>query len=273
MSLALDTRQRDMLAFMGLPMQGWPVAKPIPAAAADTALLLDTMNPAVRSRRLGDFKNADKEEKISIKMPESGVKPAWAAPKNEVKTTTADSLSLWSLQGTAISSADAAQKLLLLLECDAGQTDFPLATDALALLHNILAAAQWPTQAVVLGAIPPASAQPHSAASAPPWLADIAQLAPTQQPALLLALGRNASRALLGEAAAPGSLSALRGQVFQVAGMAARVSYPLDYLLRKPEAKAGAWQDWLAAKWQWQEAQMGQETQASLSENANTPAV
>jgi hypothetical protein len=55
--------------------------------------------------------------------------------------------------------------------------------------------------------------------------------------------------------------------------MAARVSYPLDYLLRKPEAKAGAWQDWLAAKWQWQEAQMGQETQASLSENANTPAV
>jgi uracil-DNA glycosylase len=75
------------------------------------------------------------------------------------------------------------------------------------------------------------------------------------QPALALVLGRNASRAALGVQLQTASLSALRGQTFDMASVAARVSYPLEYLLRKPDAKASAWQDWLALKWQWEALQ------------------
>lgn len=266
-ALRLDARQRGILAYMGLPMQGWPVAEAVadvqaqlPAAAQ--ALVVDTMNPAVRSLRLADLKKADFPaalpiEKISIKTPNSGVNPAWAAsekivnadaePGSVTSATVAPlPLQLWSLEGVEQTAApELAQKLLLLLECATEPTGFPLSADALLLLRHILAALQCAPDSVVLCALPQHEASPVS------WQAQIA----AWQPALALVLGRNASRAVLGAQLQlqAGSLSAWRGQMFDVAGVAVRVSYPLDYLLRKPQAKAGAWQDWLTAKWQWDE--------------------
>ena len=62
MSLALSARHRDMLACMGLPMQGWLVAEATaaPTTAPAQTLVVDTMNPAIRSLRLADLKNSEK---------------------------------------------------------------------------------------------------------------------------------------------------------------------------------------------------------------------
>lgn len=263
-ALRLDARQRDMLAYMGLPMQGWPIAPIAPtgaqAPAAGQGLVVDTMNPAVRSLRLADLKKTDTAaslslEKVSMKTPNSGANIAWAASEKIVNISeeqataastavaaAADTLQLWSLDGVQqVAMPALGQKLLLLLECSTEQTGFPLAADALLLLRHILAALQCQPDGVVLCALPQQGIQPA------PWLAQIA----VWQPALVLVLGRNASRAVLGAQLQSGSLSALRGQLFDIAGVATKVSYPLDYLLRKPQAKAGAWQDWLAVKWQW----------------------
>ena len=261
--LRLDARQRDILAYIGLPMQGWPIASlDAQTPAARQGLVVDTMDPAVRSLRLIDLKKGDDSsvlpiEKIGEKTPNSSVNSAWAAPEKRAKSTVEASLTsaaavqagqlrLWSLDGVEqTAKPEGAGKLLLLLEYSAAQSDFPLSPDALLLLRHILAALQWPPENLSLCALRQEQAQPAS------WSAQLA----AWQPALVLVLGRNASRAVLGEQLQlqTGSLSSWRGQKFDIAGIAARVSYPLDYLLRKPQAKAGAWQDWLTAKWQWDE--------------------
>ena len=261
--LRLDARQRDILAYMGLPMQGWPIASlDAQTPAARQGLVVDTMDPAVRSLRLIDLKKGDDSsvlpiEKIGEKTPNSSVNFAWEAPEKRAKSTVEASLTsaaavqagqlrLWSLDGVEqTAKPEGAGKLLLLLEYSAAQSDFPLSPDALLLLRHILAALQWPPENLSLCALPQDQAQPAS------WSAQFA----ASQPALVRVLGRNASRAVLGEQLQlqTGSLSSWRGQKFDIAGIAARVSYPLDYLLRKPQAKAGAWQDWLTAKWQWDE--------------------
>ena len=261
--LRLDARQRDILAYMGLPMQGWPIASlDAQTPAARQGLVVDTMDPAVRSLRLIDLKKGDDSsvlpiEKIGEKTPNSSVNFAWEAPEKRAKSTVEASLTsaaavqagqlrLWSLDGVEqTAKPEGAGKLLLLLEYSAAQSDFPLSPDALLLLRHILAALQWPPENLSLCALRQEQAQPAS------WSAQLA----ASQPALVLVLGRNASRAVLGEQLQlqTGSLSSWRGQKFDIAGIAARVSYPLDYLLRKPQAKAGAWQDWLTAKWQWDE--------------------
>ena len=258
MQLHISTRQRDMLSAMGLPMQGWPLAEAV----------ADAMPPVRRSLGLGsdspsDLPPVEQLENISIKSPYLAANTAWVAPKNKVTSsptrtpekqpespndTALNTLQLWSLDGTAQNALQntqqtLTQQLLLLVEDSVGAPGFPVTAEALALLRNILAALQWPPEQLLLCALPLASAHAQPAS----WLAQIG----AWQPALALVLGRNASRATLGAQLQAGSLSALRGQTFDVAGVAVRVSYPLDYLLRKPEAKAGAWQDWLAAKWQW----------------------
>lgn len=236
--LQLDARQRDILAFMRLPMLGWPVHTPTPVARQPLSA-----------------------EKISIETPDSGLNAAPAALKNIATPTTlptkparpssqitpptaatSHALQLWALDGTESTATPAlAGKLLLLIEGQPEQNALPISADAQALLHNILAALQCPPDRLALCALP--LAQPQADAY-------VAQIA-AWQPAAALVLGRNASAAVLGTALQSGGLSALRGQVFDIAGIYASVSYPLDYLLRKPEAKASAWQDWLAAKWQW----------------------
>ena len=138
---------------------------------------------------------------------------------------------------------------MLLIERSNAKPGFPLGADEQALLANILSALGQTDQDLLLAVLPPTAADTKAVQT---------QLQ-AWQPAWLMLLGRQASRAALGEQtqtqSQAGSLSALRGQPFQLAGIAAWVSYPLGYLLRKPEAKAGAWQDWLAAQWQWDAAQ------------------
>lgn len=270
-ALCLNARQLDILAYMGLPMHGWPIARlpaQFPAALAAQNLLVDTMSPAVRSLRLGDLKNAVSMPassadagviNIALKKQDFVEKPAQEAHKKIAKIQARDvpeqppavatnALQLWSLDGLEqTAAASAARKILLLLESGANQSLFPLAADALALLRNILGALQWSPDQFVLCALPCANMQLQPADCLP-------QIA-LWQPALALVLGRNASRAALGVQLQTASLSALRGQTFDMASVAARVSYPLEYLLRKPDAKASAWQDWLALKWQWEALQ------------------
>ena len=278
MSLALSARHRDMLVCMGLPMQGWLVAE---AAAAPTTapaqtLVVDTMNPAIRSLRLADLKNS---EKITAESAVYAEKPAWIAPENiahqagqsssrqgdasasdTVAHAAADAVAVadtpalerWSWQQRSLLAPTAplaSAVPMLLIERSNAKPGFPLGADEQALLANILSALGQTDQDLLLAVLPPIAADTKAVqAQLQAW-----------QPAWLMLLGRQASRAALGEQtqtqSQAGSLSALRGQPFQLAGIAAWVSYPLGYLLRKPEAKAGAWQDWLAAQWQWDVAQ------------------
>ena len=147
--LRLDARQRDILAYMGLPMQGWPIASlEAQTPAARQGLVVDTMDPAVRSLRLIDLKKGDDSsvlpiEKIGEKTPNSSVNSAWAAPEKRAKSTVEASLTsaaavqagqlrLWSLDGVEqTAKPEGAGKLLLLLEYSAAQSDFPLSPDAL----------------------------------------------------------------------------------------------------------------------------------------------
>ena len=65
--LRLDARQRDILAYMGLPMQGWPIASlDAQTPAARQGLVVDTMDPAVRSLRLIDLKKGDDSSVLPI---------------------------------------------------------------------------------------------------------------------------------------------------------------------------------------------------------------
>ena len=278
MSLALSARHRDMLACMGLPMQGWLVAE---AAAAPTTapaqtLVVDTMNPAIRSLRLADLKNS---EKITAESAVYAEKPACIAPENIahqagqsssrqgdasalaiIAHAAADAvvvadtpvLERWSWQQRSLLAPTAplaSAVPMLLIERSNAKPGFPLGADEQTLLANILSALGQTDQDLLLAVLPPIAADTKAVqAQLQAW-----------QPAWLMLMGRQASRAALGEQtqsqSQAGSLSALRGQPFQLAGIAAWVSYPLGYLLRKPEAKAGAWQDWLAAQWQWGAAQ------------------
>ena len=278
MSLALSARHRDMLACMGLPMQGWLVAEATaaPTTAPAQTLVVDTMNPAIRSLRLADLKNS---EKITAESAFYAEKPALVAPKNianqaeqspsrqgdvsvldTVAHVAADAvvvadtpvLERWSWQQRSLLAPTAplaSAVPMLLIERSNAKPGFPLGADEQALLANILSALGQTDQDLLLAVLPPTAADTKAVqAQLQAW-----------QPAWLMLLGRQASRAALGEQtqtqSQAGSLSALRGQPFQLAGIAAWVSYPLGYLLRKPEAKAGAWQDWLAAQWQWDAAQ------------------
>lgn len=65
------------------------------------------------------------------------------------------------------------------------------------------------------------------------------------QPQLILALGRPAAYALLGQEV---KINAVRGQVFERDGVPVVVSYHPAYLLRNPADKSRAWEDLLFAR-------------------------
>lgn len=267
MSLALSARQRDMLACMGLPMQGWPVqtkesqntAAPKPAVAnqveTEAALLVDTMNPAVRSMRLGMVKSggatALPPEKAAATpaaitpaiSAKNGVDAASAAIENTAEAPTMPPASpvLWSVTGERAAQMGA-QGYLLVCESPIGTDDFPYTGEALALLQNILQALALAPAQLFVSALPASSDSSFSSAQ---WQQQIA----AWQPGGVLLLGRSVCRQVLAASVASTGLSALREQALQIAGIPARVSYPLDYLLRTPQAKAKAWQDWLALTW------------------------
>lgn len=274
MSLLLSARQRDMLSFMGLPMQGWPLedqtpttpaiaGEAAPSAMADLGqsaprLLVDTMDPAVRKLSLRALKAGggadgavdgavDGADAIAASVP--AISPELDQPKTEVALSPQDASSvvwppaLWSLDGQCLTQLHGAQ-VLLLCEAEHGGADFPLDAEASALLRNILQALDWPVEHWAIAAVHGQAAQDEAQLQAR-WLAQLRQW----QPQALLLLGRYVCQHVLpGQAQAQG-LNAMRGQTHYLAGLPARVSYPLRYLLRNPQAKAKAWQDWLQLRW------------------------
>jgi hypothetical protein len=261
MPLRISARQRDMLGYMGLPMHGWqantdtdtktdaqpPIStKERVAQTAPQALLVDTMDPAVRRMRLGavrrEVANFSEEE---AKTPRNA---AQGAIENVVFNPTISAQPrLWTLQGELTDRAGV-QALLLVCESSAEADDFPLDETALALLRNILQALAWPVAQVVLTALPNTetleTVETTEALGPAHWQAHVA----TWQPAAVLLLGRSACRQVLNVPQDVG-LGSLREQNFTLAGKLVRASYPLSYLLRNPSAKSKAWHDWLALKW------------------------
>ncbi len=277
MSLQISARQRDMLAAMGLPMHGWlalrEVAVPsLTPGAAPAALLVNTMDPAVRGMPLGAIKREavagrDAAADLPLKLDENGVAASQAAIKVDASVgRSADASAparspaspqarsfaptLWSWAGQRAEQAGASA-ILLLLEGEGGsasQVDapsFPLQGESQELLGNILQALAWPQQQIFIASVSPDLLADPSLAQA--WQAQIQ----AWQPGAVLLLGRKACQQVLvlPVDVQTGGLSALREQAFMVAQRPARVSYPLGYLLRNPQAKAKAWQDWLGLTW------------------------
>ena len=76
----------------------------------------------------------------------------------------------------------------------------------------------------------------------------LARQAELLQPRLVLALGLQAARRLVGPAAAGEPLGRLRGQVHRWRDLPLVVTYHPAYLLRSPADKAGAWDDLCLAR-------------------------
>ncbi len=244
MSLQLDARQRRMLACMGIHTQWLPRAplraaapsvhvqapEPVPAPVLGTAKQgIDSMDPAMRSKPLRELQQTYQAQ----------TKQAATAVEAATETATpAACLRFFSAQGQVVAAVPQGAWLLLFEPSAAagGPDAAPLSADALALLHNILQAAQIAPEQVLLAALP----EGQEAGAAAACLAQLQQ----SQPALLMLLGRKACAWVLGQESAVGQL---RGQAHLWQGWPAIASYPLDYLLRMPEAKIRAWEDWLLA--------------------------
>lgn len=247
-TLALAPRQRAMLEAMGIGLDWLPVApsechEAPPAIAApvpteEPALLIDTMDPAVRSRSLRDLRDAY-EANQSGQTASTPTPIATAVAMDTPATDDVRPLALFNAQGQAVNQV-APGGLLVLVQANANlPLDAPpLAVEAWALFGNLHRALQLPEAvAVSLLAVPATGAMSPAAQAALQAL----------DSAAYLILGRQVCAWLLGETAAVGKL---RGQSHRYQGRAAIASYPLEYLCRAPQAKLAAWQDWLQAKQQ-----------------------
>lgn len=128
-----------------------------------------------------------------------------------------------------------------------GSAQTALQGDAARLLDNMLRALGLQQQPRVFSAALhrlPADAEAATNTAddqAPPALADALQaLVQTLQPACILVLGLASARAVLGRHDA---LGRLRSESHHIAGVPTVVTYDPNYLLRAPQAKAGAWAD------------------------------
>ena len=134
---------------------------------------------------------------------------------------------------------------------DSAQT--ALQGDAARLLDNMLRALNLQQQARVFSAALHRLPEPGEGDASmntavgeqPPVLADALQaLVEKLQPACILVLGLASARAVLGRHDA---LGRLRAEPHHIGGVPTVVSYDPNYLLRAPQAKAGAWADLVQA--------------------------
>lgn len=113
--------------------------------------------------------------------------------------------------------------------------------DAARLLDNMLRALDLQQHPRVFSAALhrlPGGAQPAEAG--PPLQTALPAMLEALQPDCVLVLGLASARAVLGRREA---LGPLRAQAHRVAGVPVVVTYDPNYLLRAPQAKAGAWAD------------------------------
>ncbi|GAA6118851.1 uracil-DNA glycosylase family protein [Acidovorax sp. FG27] len=244
MSLDLDARQRAILQEMGISV--WA---PLPAApTGDTAAVTaapraEAAAPAAPQPVRGPAQAAP--------MPPPARAPAAApapAPQPPAAPTAGPGL-VWHAPVTVYPQADPATTptglgagwLVVVESATPGQ---PLQGDAGRLLDNMLRAMQLHkhprTHVATLGrAGVPGAEGPAEPADG------MAQALEQLRPALVLVLGLGAARAVLGSRE---PLGRLRAGVQSLAGrgdvrVPAVVSYDPAYLLRAPDAKAGAWAD------------------------------
>jgi uracil-DNA glycosylase family 4 len=245
MSLDLDKRQLAMLREMGVRVWQPPAAQPqaaVPGAAAVALIEAPAEKPVAASAPMASAATPKPAPVTEAVMPASAAFRSLGTPSAEGATWQLGSVqTLYAAQTAAAARplAGHTRWLLLLESADARATD-PLGGDAGKLLDNMLRAAQrpncgQPTYCAALarnggageaegGALQPALAQ---------------ALAQTQ-PDVVLIMGRLAAQAVLGSNE---PLGKLRGQVHQVLGTPAVVTYDASYLLRSLPDKAKAWDD------------------------------
>ena len=127
-----------------------------------------------------------------------------------------------------------------------GSAQTALEGDAARLLDNMLRALNLQERPRVFSAAlhrPPVDAQ--LAAEVPPLQPALQDLLQELRPDCVLVLGLASARAVLGRHDA---LGRLRAEPHRIAGVPTVVSYDPNYLLRAPQAKAGAWADLCAAQ-------------------------
>jgi len=254
--LALDARQRAMLAEMGLGL-GWPstessVSVPqslvgeTPAATPVTALTTQKA-PAVTSAP------------SATSAPDS-LSPAnhldWEALQSSVASCQACGL-CQSRTRTVFGTGDPQARWMVVGEAPGEHEDQqgePFVGQAGQLLDNMLKAMRLHRGATgpqgvfitnVLKCRPPSNRNPtpQEVLQCEPFLRQQVALV---QPRVILALGRFAAQSLLQQSlpeVASLPLGKLRGQVHHYQGVPVVVSYHPAYLLRAPEDKAKAWAD------------------------------
>lgn len=227
--MTLDARQRAMLAEIGVRV--W---QPAPAAAA----------PATAAAPAARTAPAPARPPVPAPAPRSPVAPrtpapSVAAPAASTRSTTTAAYRMNPPQALypSVGHAPAAAQAHWLIVLDSPTPADPGAGDAGALLHKMLGAMQLHGDAgVFVSTVERARA--HEAAAS---RAALAQALQTLRPAVVLALGLAAARALLDD---PAPLEPLRAATHELpGGTPLVVSYAPAYLLRAPRAKAGAWAD------------------------------
>ncbi len=252
MSLDLDKRQRAMLREMGIRL--WqplpePVAPPVAdAAQAVVASPVATAPAVVRAAPVSE----------PVVAPTPAAKASSATPAARAPTAApAGAASAWivgdaqALYAESLAVGAPSSRWLLLVETHSEQAlPDPLSGEVGKLLDNMLKAVQLHQGAEVW--LVPVLRQPGAAAVQPPLLAALTELMAQRQPDVLLIMGRLAAQALL-QSTEP--LGKLRGQLHDLQGTAAVVTYDAASLLRNPADKSKAWDDLCLALQTAQQAQ------------------
>ncbi|MCS4511313.1 uracil-DNA glycosylase family protein [Xylophilus ampelinus] len=233
MGLDLDPRQRAMLQEMGVTV--W---QPVQRAPADVPADASVAPPAPAAARVAPPPPAPAPAGVPVpQVPVAARTPERTASAAVPRPAPATPLlGPWRALHTATADVGDLPVWLVVAECPEGDL---LAGDAGRLLDNMLRAAQLHRQARVVGAVLSRGGTLASP-DAVPVAAGLQQALAAHRPALVLAMGRLAAQTLLGRAE---PLGRLRGQVHDLHGTPAVVTYDAAYLLRAQADKARAWED------------------------------
>ena len=237
--LALDARQRAMLAEMGLGL-GWPSTEP--SVSVPQSLVGDTPAATPVTSAPASLPPANHLDWDALQTSVAGCQ-ACGLCQSRTRTVfgTGDPQARWMVVGEAPGEHE-------------DQQGEPFVGQAGQLLDNMLKAMRLHRGATgphgvfitnVLKCRPPSNRNPtpQEVLQCEPFLRQQVALV---QPRVILALGRFAAQSLLQQSlpeVATLPLGKLRGQVHYYQGVPVVVSYHPAYLLRAPEDKAKAWAD------------------------------
>ncbi len=228
MSLELDKRQRAMLREMGVqvwsplsPAPADPISAATPASASKSPPTPPTSTPAATTQPAA-------ASRAPVARPSPAPAPASSPAEPPAGASwRVDAAQLFAGEGDA--AAERGPRWLLLAE---GRPE-ELAEGAGELLKNMLRAARLAEGAQVWLA-------PLQRSAGPADVQGLDEVLGHTQPDLVFLMSRLGAQALL-ETDEP--LGRLRGQVHDLWGLPAVVSYDLGTLLRTPTEKAKAWDD------------------------------